>query len=293
MKARTVLFLLLAPILLLPGSARAYNILAMDMGGFWNDLHDQYIGAQAGYGTPGAAGERWYTMVTAEQFATVNLLDYDVLLVQSGFRDDWVLDRATAALDALAARRIDIAGFVASGRGLVGWTEPMPDGATHIWDWAPVALETSGVNHENLVHIADPLHPIMSGSSDASLSDWHSSWHGWFTQFDPRLQVVAVTGDYGLDDPRTFRPLTLAGAYTPGGCGRMVFSMQDPDYHAYQQAPNSDAAATFIGESLDWAATACEPIPEPGSLTLLGLGLAGALIRKKRNRARREPSSSE
>lgn len=293
MSTRLVLALIVACALLLPGGAFAYNILAMDMGGYWNNLFDQYIGAQAGYGTPGVAGERWYTMVTAAQLPAVNLLDYDVFLVQSGFTDDWVTAPAIAALDALSAKRIDIAGFVASGRGLVSWSQPLPDGTAHPWGWAPVALESSGVNHENLVQIADPSHPIVAGSNDASLSNWTSSWHGWFTQYDPRLQAVVQTGDYGPTDPRTFRPITLAGAYNAGGCGRMVFSLQDPDYHAYQQAPNFDGAARFIGESLDWAATTCEPIPEPGTLSLLGLGLAGAALRLKGNRGRRGRFSSE
>ncbi len=291
MNGRIVLIALLAFALFPVGTASAYNILAMDMGGYWNNLFDQYIDAQAGYGTPGTVGERWYTMVAPSQLASVNLLDYDVFLVQSAFTDDWVTAPATEALDALSACRVDIAGFVASGGGLVAWSEPLPDGQDHAWDWAPVEVESAGVNHEALVHIYDPSHPIMAGSTDESLSNWTSSWHGWFTQYDPRLQIVAQTGDYGPNDPRSFRPLTLAGAYNAGGCGRMVFSLQDPDYHAYQQAPTSDCAATFIGESLDWAAAPCQPIPEPATIVLLGMGLGGALLRRKGGRARRARSS--
>ncbi len=272
--------------------AHAYNILSLDMGGYWNNLYDQYIGASEGYGTPGQQGERWYTTVSPSQLLTVNLLDYDVFLVQSAFTDDYVVYEAGEALAALGLRRADIASFLQAGGGLVAWSEPLPGGTAHPWEWAPMSLESEGVYHEDDVEIVDPDHPIMEGSTNESLSNWTRSWHGWFSSHDPRLSAVARTGDYGDQDPRTHRDLTLAGAYNAGGCGRMVFSMQDPDYHAYQQAPNSDDAATFIRASLDWTAEPCDPVPEPAGLALLGIGLVGAGIRLRTGRERRAPSAT-
>lgn len=272
--------------------ALAYNILTLDMGGYWNNLADQYFGANPGYGTPGAQGVRWYTTVSPSVLQTVDLLDYDVFLVQSGFTDDYVLYEATAALSALSDKKDDIRDFVAAGHGLVAWTEPLPDGQTHAWDWTPVTIESSGVNHENLVEIADTGHPIVQGSTDASLSNWQSSWHGWFTSYDARLQTIVRTGDYGDGDNRTHQDLTLAGSYNQGGCGRMVFSMQDADYHAYQQAPGSDDAATFIRESLDWAAEPCHPIPEPATIVLMSLALLGGGVTFRRGRGGPGRSSS-
>ena len=279
MKSPKAAFSIAVLLIIAPIPASAYNILALDMGGYWDNLGDQQIGAIPGMGTPGLPGQRYYTMVEPQDLASVNLMDFDVFLVQSAFTDDDVQQRATVALQALEGKAADIASFVHAGHGLVAWTEPLPDGSDWNWGWSPMSLTSRGVFHENAVEITDPAHPVMNNLTDALLSDWHSSWHGYFESWDPRLEEISQSGDYGAGDPRTHRALTLAGAFDPDGDGRTVFSMQDPDFHAYQ---GFAGAQTLIENSLDWASLS-RPIPEPraGLLLACGLGFAAVVLRRR------------
>ena len=115
---------------------------------------------------------------------------------------------------------------------------------------------------------------LFGGIVAQSLSDWHSSWHGYYESWDPRLHELAATGDYGADDPRTGRALTLGGSYNADGSGRMIFSMQDPDYHAYQGV---EGAKDLERDGVDYSAVG-HPIPEASPGILFAGGLAGLLL---------------
>lgn len=263
---------------LLPRPAAAYNILSVNMGGYWNSPYDQYWGGVDGYGAPGAAGERWYTRVDYQDLNNVDLSQFDVLYVQSAFTDNNVTIPTTGALAALQSKATEIQEFVAGGGGLVALSEPLAGVGS--WDWAPVELSSIGVYHDQSVEVVDAAHPVMANSTSASLSNWDTSWHGYFDNWDDRLDVLARTGDYGPSDPRTHQALTLAGTYGDGCCGRMVFTMQDPDFHSYQ---GFEGARTLIGDALDWAACS-QPVPEPSTWALLAGGL-GAMAALRRRRA--------
>lgn len=277
---------LVALFLLLPGFAGAYNILAVDMGGYWNRLDWQLnrpgdVVVNEGYGTPGLLGERWYTLVDHTALASIDFMRYDVLLVQSGFTDDFVTQEATVALSALLNRSSDVRNFVSSGGGLVSWSQPFPDGASNLWDWAPLHIQSRGIFHEQTVEILNPGHPVMANSTDASLSNWDTSWHGYFESWDDRLSVLAQTGVSPDWPDAAHQALTLAGTYNSRQrCGRMVFSMQDADYHSYQ---GKDGARTLVLDALDWAVC---PIPEPSTVLLLIGGAAvfgmGTVLRRRR-----------
>ncbi len=276
---------LIGILLSMPTLASGYNVLAVDMGGYWNRLDWQLnrpgdTVINEGYGTPGLVGERWYTMVDHNALSTVDFTRYDVLLVQSAFRDDWVTQEATEALAALMSRASDIQSFVSSGGGLVSWTQPFPDGSTRVWDWAPLHIASRGLFHQQDVEIVDPGHPVMANSTNESLSNWDTSWHGYFESWDDRLSVISRTGLSPDFPDASHEALTLAGTYNNGLCGRMVFSMQDPDYHSYQ---GKDGARTLVLDALDWAVC---PIPEPSTVALLiGGGVVlgvGSLMRRRR-----------
>jgi len=185
------------------------------------------------------------TEVTVEAFATINLLAFDVLYIAETFQDGCVTIAAQATLDALAARKADIAAFLSSGRGVVALSEPIGQG---LLAWLPntlrptLFLDAQGhIVHSDVIRILDETHPVLSAVTSAGLSNWGQSAHGVFA--DPGGLRTIVTDDQG-------RPVTLVGQLNGG---RIVVTAQDPEFHNFFGRTDQDQA-DFVSNAIIFAA---------------------------------------
>ena len=167
-----------------------------------------------------------YTLVTPAEFATVDLYQYNVLFV------GW--SPGDAVVDALLARASEIADWVAAGNGIVALSEFYE---SNRWDWLPLWVNSYGFAGNN-VQILDPTHPVMFSLTDAQLSNWGMSYHGFF------VHHVWKALAWGIE---ISAPITLATTY---GSGRIVITQQDPDWHLYYE--DRIGAEKLLTNMIEW-----------------------------------------
>jgi hypothetical protein len=187
-----------------------------------------------------------FVQVDAAQFLTTNLNLFDVLFV------GWDGTTFNApAFNALSTRQPDIANWIASGHGLVALAEPN----IGRFSWLPLNVSIA-VASADQVSITAPSHPIMANLTDALLSNWHSSYHNYFTTWAPAYQTLAIT-------PLNNLPVTLAATL---GSGRIAITGQDPDWHLFYQ--HQPGAAILLRNMINWAAGVSAAPPGEASLSV-------------------------
>ncbi|MFC1965859.1 hypothetical protein ACFLWI_02785 [Chloroflexota bacterium] len=205
--------------------ANTISILALDTSIFDTEVLDALTGTT-------------FTKVSPTAFATIDLSAYNVLYVGSAFQDSAVTIPSQAALDALNARKSDIAEFIQAGHGIVALSEPIGTGR---YTWLPFPVTASKLGG-NEIKIVEPGHPVMDGLTDAGLSNWNASYHNIFT--DTGSLTILALGS-GLES----RPTTLAGTF---GSGKIVLTGQDLDFHyKYGQLGQQ---VEFLQNAIDWVA---------------------------------------
>jgi len=205
-------------------------------------------------GEPGPEGKQAldifgypYVQVTATGFASVNLNDYDVMFVAwLGYGHPAA---AQAEVDALYARKADIDAWISNGGGIVVNAEDA--WVTNPYSFLPgtPSFATDNTIHNlNGVHIVLSWHYLVSGLTDADLSNWGNSVHGKLTSVPSGADVVAVATELG-DSPQ------IVGLCY--GRGRIVVCDSDPEYHTIYGVPlghpNPDAPRILLYKELSWA----------------------------------------
>ena len=158
-----------------------------------------------------------YDIVDAAGFATANLANYDAIAVASSFGG--TLTRAE--LDALIARKTDIANFINAGGGLFASAECFPCGAnllgsdTGLFGFLPVVVTSIGAN--------PPFTPTAFGTSlGLTVDDLNDPTHNSFG---------LVGGLNVVDTDASGNATTLAGIVRIDG-GVITPSIPEPETYA-------------------------------------------------------------
>jgi Tol biopolymer transport system component len=190
-----------------------------------------------------------FTLVSPVQFLTVNLLEFDVLFIDDlkGLSSYYAINEE-AVRDALYARRIELQQWLADGHGIIALCD-VARGRRAPYCWLPDAIRPSIDTsvYEDGVVVTAPMHPVLDGLSNETLSNWIVSLHHGFANVNSNWTVFC-TSLQGV-------PVDLATTY---GRGRVVVVAQDADYHADIKGPTG-APTTMVRQMLRWVAMRVEP----------------------------------
>jgi PEP-CTERM motif len=207
---------------------------------------------------------------------TLNIVDPSAFAGQSfaGYDGIWLGWNST--FPGLDTRKTDLTNFLMAGgrvlaeSGLAG--NPLSD--------YPFGEELNAVtNHADNVHIVSPFSPYNLGLTDAGLSNWGESHHALFTDTGTWLPLT-IDPDFG-------DAVTIA---REAGFGSILFTGQDPEYHiihGFGDTGPGSPKADLIVNAFTLGGVLTSPSPEPGSMTLAGLGIAGLLGWTWRRRQKR------
>jgi len=178
-----------------------------------------------------------FTEVSTVGFETVNLNDYDVLFISDLY--------SSAVQTALYNKKepTTIEAWINTGHGVLTLSSVE---CKDLLAWLPGAVRPScTVDDSDTVTIFDPTHPVMTGLTNAGLSGWGQSAHGYFSSIPTDLTTLAKA-DFLWNTPTHSDAVVLAGTY---GSGRVVVAT----LHANGHAPMGESTM-FLQNAIDWVA---------------------------------------